>query len=136
MIVGCSANSTADVKEDTFKLQDLYSYSYNSVEAEHAETVNEWLDDARQSEVKMHIYEIKNDRDPFGYKYVFAKGYKEFEVSFVYPSGASESKGSIHIVGIEGDVDGETFIQIKFDPRYIQGTINSDVSIFGSELSS
>ncbi|WP_027084406.1 hypothetical protein [Cohnella panacarvi] len=126
--VGCNNRISHD-NLNTFDLKDIYSVEYNSIETEHIEIITNWLTEARQDETYINMHTISNDQEQYGYEYVIAKGVKEFEVTFVYSAGNMNSKGKLHIIGIKGEVNDETFIKIKFNTEYVLGSIISDKSI-------
>ncbi|MGP0586620.1 hypothetical protein [Paenibacillus timonensis] len=126
LIVGCSNNTETD---DGFNLHDIYSYEYNSIESKHHDLITKWMNESRQSEYPISYHSISNDQDQFGYEYIYAKGYKEFEITFVYSTDSMGPKGSLYIVGIKGETDDEILVKIKYDPKYVLGTISSDQSI-------
>lgn len=130
LITGCS-NSSNNANEKFFEIHDIYSYEYNSIEPEHHDTITEWLNEARQNDSGgVSIHSISDDREQYGYKYIVGKGYKEFEITFVYSSDDMNSKGNLHIVGIEGEAHEEAFVKIKYDSRYVLGSIMSDNTIW------
>jgi len=142
LLIGCSNNLNTMVNEQGNEeqqiqkvLEGIYSYEYNSIEPEHQEIINKWLIEAKTNtdQTKMHFYSIANDvdkKDNKKYGYIYAKGYKDFEVTFVYSVDDPKEKGQLHIVGNKGSNDDEVFIKVKYDTRFILGVINSDQSIF------
>lgn len=87
------------------------------------------MNESRHSEFPISYHSISNAQDQYSYEYVYAKGYKKFEITFVYSTDSMEPKGSLHIVGIKGGADDEVLVKIKYDKRYVLGTISSDKTI-------
>lgn len=121
--IGCNGNAETD---ESLDLHDIYSYEYNSIESEHNDLITKWISESRLSDHPISIHSISNDQQRYEYHYVFAKGYKAFEITFVFSSDSMDSKGPLHIVGIKGEEDEEILVKIKYDSRYVLGTIISD----------
>lgn len=129
IMVSCNGISGTTESNEGFELNDIYSYEYNSIESEHNELITKWMTESRLSKYPISSHTISNDQERFGYEYVFAKGYKEFEITFVYSFNSMDPRGSLHIVGIKGEADDEVLVKIKYDSRYVRGTISSDQTI-------
>lgn len=135
VITGCSNKTDA---EEAFRLDDIYSVSYDTIDPQHLEKIGEWLEKARESDaispesgISFYTNYIGDDRSGTHFEYVYAKGVKDIEVTFVY--SADMEKGSLHIAKIVGGEEDETFIEIKYDPRYVIGSIHSDRRILPDE---
>lgn len=62
--------------------------------------------------------------------YMFAKGYKAYEISFVYSIDNEENKGQIYIVPIKGRATDEALVKITYDPWYVLGTSVAEHQLF------
>lgn len=85
----------------------IFSYEMNKIEPEHSAVINEWLTDAKNSNVQS-IYSYET---PDGYKYSYLKGYKDVEVSFIY----SNNQGQLKQRFIKGNENDEVFVQVKYN---------------------
>ncbi len=134
ILSGCSNEFNTSSNEQNNKIQiekmleGIYSYEYNSIEPRHKELINEWLSDIKNDPILIHSHSITNGNE--GYEYLYAKGYKNFEVSFVYSVDDVFNKGRLHFVGNKGSAEDEILVKVKYDTRYVLGTVISDKSLF------
>ncbi|UCZ51464.1 hypothetical protein LGQ02_11305 [Bacillus shivajii] len=107
LLTGCNfTNNSNEGSDKPF----ILSTSYDSIEPEHEKLIDEWL-----SEI-----EVKNDSKVFnislkdeGYEYIYAKGFNDAEVSFIY--NERHSKGKLETVLKSGDIDDSLFIQVTYN---------------------
>ena len=108
-------------------LKGIYAYEYNAIEPKHLDEVNKWLSESRANRSDTTIFYKSYDESSTGahaprVNYMFAKGYKAYEISFVYSIDNEENKGQIYIVPIKGRATDEALVKITYDPRYVFGT--------------
>ncbi|KJB87237.1 hypothetical protein AZ66_14255 [Paenibacillus sp. E194] len=110
-------------------LKGIYAYEYNAIEPKHLDEVNKWLGECRANRSDTTIFyksynenESSTEAHAPRVNYMFAKGYKAYEISFVYSIDNEENKGQVYIVPIKGRATDEAFVKITYDPRYVFGT--------------
>ncbi|MEW9672785.1 hypothetical protein [Ammoniphilus sp. 3BR4] len=113
LITGCGTNDDVPF---------IFLYELNSIEEEHQERVNDWLHGVKNSnEAKIHSYGIED-----GFEYLFAKGYKDISVSFIYEDKKGEKKGYLKTDFIKGEVSDTVFLKVKYNPLLCCDTIIID----------
>lgn len=118
-------------------LKGIYAYEYNAIEPKHLDEVNKWLSESRANRSNTTIfYKSYNENESSTgahvprVNYMFAKGYKSYEISFVYSIDNEENKGQIYIVPIKGRATDEALVKITYDPRYVFGTSVAEHQLF------
>lgn len=113
LITGCSPNSDVPF---------IFLYEVNSIEEEHQERVNDWLQGVKNStDAKIHSYGLED-----GFEYLFAKGYKDATVSFIYEDKKSEKKGYLKTNFIKGEDTDTVFLKVKYNTLLCCDTIIFD----------
>lgn len=85
----------------------LISYELNHIESKHQNVIDPWLQAAKNdSELKMHTYETED-----GYKYTYARGYNDVEVSYIYTNDQGQLKQRF----IKGSDEDEILVVIKYN---------------------
>ncbi|UCZ51536.1 hypothetical protein LGQ02_11700 [Bacillus shivajii] len=88
----------------------ILSTSYDSVEPEHEELVDEWLSEiVVKDDSGVLNFSLKDE----GYEYIYAKGFNDAEVSFIYHE--RHSKGKLETVLKTGDINDSLLIQVKYN---------------------
>ncbi|SYX83336.1 hypothetical protein [Paenibacillus alvei] len=116
-------------------LKGIYAYEYNAIEPKHLEEVNKWLSESRANCSDTTIFYKSYNENSSGahvprVNYMFAKGYKAYEISFVYSIDNEENKGQIYIVPIKGRATDEALVKITYDPWYVFGTSVAEHQLF------
>ena len=116
-------------------LKGIYAYEYNVIEPKHLDEVNKWLSESRANRSDTTIFYKSYNENNYGapeprVNYMFAKGYKAYEISFVYSIDNKENKGQIYIVPIKGRATDEAFVKITYDPRYVFATSVAEHQLF------
>lgn len=114
VISGCSIQKEQQKEDLASAMDGVISYKLNAVEEEHAEKLNQWLANARETgEIGQYfIYQDGTNKEDL-YSYVYRKGYTDYEVSFIYDPSDPNNKGKIHVTGINKDLKNDNFVQIK-----------------------
>ncbi|MDR9856455.1 hypothetical protein RJP21_22895 [Paenibacillus sp. VCA1] len=103
-----------DVYEES-TMNTIINYKLNTVEEEHSSEINKWLANARETgeEGQYFTYSYSDNTKENMYLYVYRKGYRNYEVSFIYDPSDSNYPGKIHVTGINKDKENDDFVQIQ-----------------------
>lgn len=85
----------------------IFSYEYDSIEPQHEEVINEWLEEAKKSEETPYLFNYEMD----GYTYLFGKGIRDFDISFLY----AEDKGTIKVSYTLAQQDNTVLLKVKYN---------------------
>lgn len=131
LLAGCSAGAVHDETGHSLgRLQDLYTYELNAAEPEHAEQVEEWLREAKadSEDRQMFLLTIGDDRSDMAYAYIYGKGYRDYEVTFVYSVDEPET-GKLHVAGLNQGPEEDAFVKVKFRDSLVDSFILSDDAV-------
>lgn len=128
LITGCSNKN--ELEHENY-IDEIFSYQINTIEPRHVEEVTKWLKTSKEDagQRQYFIYSISDDKSEYSYKYIYGKGFTDYEVSLIYTKSRNNNKGEFYIVGTSWSETGDSFIRIKYLKQYVDETTLSENSI-------